>query len=1222
VFDQQDPFARSQVPGSAPGTASFVTSNTPHGLRSLPIPAVSTWWVPGEQNPAVRRSAEDAVAQEWHVGDRILGLYEVIQLFEGGMGKVYHVYHHGWNADLAVKSPKRETFIRPDGRENFVREAETWINLGLHPHIVSCYYVRTLGGIPRIFAEYVAGGSLADWVRERRLYAGGHRQALEHILDVAIQFAWGLDYAHQQGLVHQDVKPANVLLVPDGTAKVTDFGLAKARALAGEEEGAGAGKSILVSYGGMTPAYCSPEQAARQPLSRKTDIWSWAVSILELFEGKVTWMIGALAAEALKSYLEDGADDASIPPMPSSLVTLLQRCLQKQPDDRPTSMAEIAATLLAIYQREIGHLYPRPAPRAAAALADTLNNRALSLVDLGKLEEAKQLWAQALQYDPQHLETTFNQAVVRWRGGEVTEDELLRQLRLFRESTQMRRGQAAYLLAQIHLERGDVEAALSLLDPGEREAQRLLEQIQFGASIAGRRLHTLSEYIRHTTVSLSADGRLALSGNADKTMRLWEVATGRCLRTFQDKDVIHAASLSADGRLAASCSAGSSTRWWQKKTIRLWETASGRCLHILNGHAGFVNAVSLSADGHLALSGDTEGTLWLWEVATGRCLRMFEGYSGSVNTVTLSCDARLALSGSVDGMVRLWEVATGRCLRMFEGHTGGVNGVSLSADARLALSGSADGTMRLWEVATGRCLRIFQRSPWVTPSSLSADGRLALACGSDGTVRLWEMATGRCLRIFPQETSQKESYSWPVTSVSLSADGRLAAWCGMNLQFWELPRDAPGTYPSRLSSIRTYQTSIQIETKAETLLRSAEAALEQGDLARAVAFVQEARRLPGWERVPQGIQLWNRLAQLCPRVGLRGARLARTCSGHTDIVTSVSLSADGRLALSGSGCQDGTMRLWEVATGRCLYIFPRLTPEKEDPRKWKPDDTRKWLNDHVTSVNLSADGRLALSGYRDGTMRLWETASGRCLHTFLVRKTSTLNSSRQICVNLSTDGRLALSGDDEGRILLWDVVSKRRLRAFRHVGGKAHLLAVSGVGLSADGRFAISCSLDGATMLWEVTSGRLLENPWPVSQGNVTAVSLSADGRFALTGSGDYFKLSRLSGKTQDTPELSRDWNVRLWGVASGRCLRTFEGHTGTVSSVNLSGDERFVLSGSADMTMRLWEVASGRCLHVFQGHNGAVTQAVLSADGLLALSSSDDGTIHLWELDWELGVP
>ena len=255
----------------------------------------------------VVRTRDDGELTVWKVGDVIASKYGVMfevvgQLGKGGMGLVYKVHSRHYNSDLAVKCPRPEIFAKTGGKENFVREAETWVNLGDHPHIVSCYFVETLGGIPHIFAEYIGGGSLADWIRWRLLYKDGPEQALQRMLDAAIQSAWGLHYAHEQGLVHQDVKPANILMTTSGIAKVTDFGLAKAQAMAGVEQMPRTGQSILVSWGGMTPAYCSPEQAAGRPLSRKTDIWSWAVSVLEMFVGAVTWMVGDEAHKVLSSY--------------------------------------------------------------------------------------------------------------------------------------------------------------------------------------------------------------------------------------------------------------------------------------------------------------------------------------------------------------------------------------------------------------------------------------------------------------------------------------------------------------------------------------------------------------------------------------------------------------------------------------------------------------------------------------------------------------------------------------------------------------------------------------------------------------------------------------------------------------------------------------------------------------------------------------------------------
>ncbi len=342
----------------------------------------------------------------WKVGDVFLDRYEVKgKLGEGGMGIVYKVYDHRSRLINAVKSPRPEFFARANDKENFIREAQTWLNLGRHPHIVSCLHVQTLGGIPRLFADYVDGGSLADWIRMRRLYQGGAEQSLSCMLDIAIQFAWGLGFAHEQGVVHQDVKPANVMMTADGIAKVTDFGLAKAQVLASEQHAPPAGQSILVSWGGMTLAYCSPEQAARRPLSRKTDIWSWAVSVLQMFVGGVSWQLGPMAPETLA---RSPRQNVSIPAMPPEVRRVLRSCLQPRPEERPASMLEVAADLQALYERLMGRSYPRASSQPAEVQTGTLYNRACSFWELGKHEEALACFEQVIQLDPGNVPAQNN----------------------------------------------------------------------------------------------------------------------------------------------------------------------------------------------------------------------------------------------------------------------------------------------------------------------------------------------------------------------------------------------------------------------------------------------------------------------------------------------------------------------------------------------------------------------------------------------------------------------------------------------------------------------------------------------------------------------------------------------------------------------------------------------------------------------------------------------
>src|SRR5213594_2395451 len=168
-----------------------------------------------------------------------------------------------------------------------------------------------------------------------RLCEGGREAALRRILDIGIQFAWGLKHAHEKGLVHRDVKPGNVMVTQTGIAKVSDFGSARARAQTTEPSQLDECRGRLVSCGSlMTIPYRSPEQAAGDELSTKTDVWSWAASIFEMFAGQPFWLRGELAPQALEWFLRNGEASDTVPRMPSGLVELLRSCFRRDPKAR------------------------------------------------------------------------------------------------------------------------------------------------------------------------------------------------------------------------------------------------------------------------------------------------------------------------------------------------------------------------------------------------------------------------------------------------------------------------------------------------------------------------------------------------------------------------------------------------------------------------------------------------------------------------------------------------------------------------------------------------------------------------------------------------------------------------------------------------------------------------------------------------------------------------
>lgn len=349
---------------------------------------------------------EDTISNE-HIckGDSLLNTYVVLNdAISGGMGSVWRVHHESWNVDLAMKRPQPRFFAESSVRRKaeFIAECENWINLGLHPNIVSCYYVREIGGVPTIFSEWMDNGSLKDRIRDGSLYQGTEAEVQERILDIAVQTARGLAYSHEKGLIHQDVKPGNILLTKQGEAKVADFGLAKARSQLEDN-----GSPVSSGY---TLEYCPKEQAEGVSPEVWMDFYAWALTVTEMYTGKRFWTTGAEAALDLPYSYEMKV------PMGSGMAVLIEKCLSNKTF---LKSEEIVRECLDIYKKEIGQRYPRTSPRAVGRSADHMSNCAISFLDLGKKEEALALLEKAVQADSRCLAAVYNSALYKYRNGMI-----------------------------------------------------------------------------------------------------------------------------------------------------------------------------------------------------------------------------------------------------------------------------------------------------------------------------------------------------------------------------------------------------------------------------------------------------------------------------------------------------------------------------------------------------------------------------------------------------------------------------------------------------------------------------------------------------------------------------------------------------------------------------------------------------------------------------------
>ena len=270
--------------------------------------------------------------------------YELLdEVGRGGFGAVYKARDVHLDQFVAVKELTLEN-------PSALKEEAKVLSELRHKNIVGFRQLFFDSGRWYLVIDYVEGANLAVMIRDRPLYAGGNVASLRRMLMIATQSAEGLGYAHERHVVHQDVKPSNVMVTKEGVAKVSDFGLARAQPASSGVSPSRPEHSHLVSMNGLTPAYCSPEQAAHQQVTRKTDTWSWGLLVLEMFQGEVTWMEGTTAPEVLNLYAREGARNREIPKMPRALVKLLRKCFASSPHERP-DMQSIAEALRGIDAR-------------------------------------------------------------------------------------------------------------------------------------------------------------------------------------------------------------------------------------------------------------------------------------------------------------------------------------------------------------------------------------------------------------------------------------------------------------------------------------------------------------------------------------------------------------------------------------------------------------------------------------------------------------------------------------------------------------------------------------------------------------------------------------------------------------------------------------------------------------------------------------------------------
>ncbi|MET0112282.1 hypothetical protein [Limnospira fusiformis] len=398
-------------------------------------------------------------------------------------------------------------------------------------------------------------------------------------------------------------------------------------------------------------------------------------------------------------------------------------------------------------------------------------------------------------------------------------------------------------------------------------------------------------------VAIAPDSETAVSGSEDTTLKLWDLVRGwewfdyphQALATFEGHSgEVNAVAITPDGKRAISASEDTTLQWWDLEMAQEFEDPQ-EPLAIFTGHnSNWVNAVAIAPDGKTAISAADDQTLKVWDLEmleessedSQEPLATFEGHSDEINAVAIAPDGKTAVSASSDNTLKVWDLATGLELATLRGHNYQINAVAITPDSKKAVSGSADRTLKVWDLATGLELTTFYgHTHWVNAVAIAPDGKTAVSASSDHTLKVWDLVTeAECCNYPHERLATHPGHNSRVNAVAIAPDGKKAVSVSYDhtVKVWDL---ATGL---ELASFKNNSK------KAKALA--------------VYAFSKHTRKL---EKVPARLKLATRRA-------------------HNYDVNVVAIAPDGKTAVSASS--DRTLKLWDLATGGVLATFTGEAP--------------------------------------------------------------------------------------------------------------------------------------------------------------------------------------------------------------------------------------------------------------------------------------------------------